>query len=226
MANRYKVWLAAVAGLLVTLIFAALALPRSFRLTAFSDVIQCLLLASGAVAFIPLALRSQGRQRLFWSLITLGIFFQLTYQLLWTYYEVILRSDVPDLCPGDVILFLHVVPLMAALALRPHVSRDEYAARVGRLDFALLLMWWFYLYVLIVIPWQSVVPDVPAYNRNLNAIYLAERVAFLAGLVACWITSKGEWRKLYAGLFGMNLCYCRQLHHGQLGDCPQVVLQR
>jgi signal transduction histidine kinase len=235
LANRYKVWLAAVAGLLATLIFAALALPRSFRLTASSDIVQCLLLASGAAAFVPLALRSQGRQRLFWSLITLGISFQLTYQLLWTYYEVILRSDVPDLFGGDVILFLHIVPLMAALALRPHVSRDEYAARVGRLDFALLLMWWFYLYVLIVIPWQSVVADIPAYDRNLNAVYLAEKVALLAGLVACWIGSKGEWRKLYAGLFATNLCYAasstvanwaiaRKLYYsGSLYDIPLVA---
>ena len=159
--------------------------------------------------------------RLFWSLITLGISFWLTYQLLWTYYEVILRSDVPDLFAGDVILFLHIVPLMAALALRPHVPRDEYAARVGRLDFALLLVWWFYLYVLIVIPWQYVVPDVPAYNRNLNAVYLAEKVAFLAGLVACWITSKGDMEKSLRRSVRHEPLLCRQLHRGQLGDRPQ-----
>ena len=235
MSNRSKVWLAVVAGFLAALVLAAFALPRSFRLTASSDVIQCFLLASGAASFVPLALRSQGRQRLFWSLITLGISLQLTYQFLWTYYEVVLRRDVPDLFAGDVILFLHVVPLMAALALRPHVARDEYAARVGRLDFALLLMWWFYLYVLIVIPWQYVVADIPAYDRNLNAVYLAEKVAFLAGLVACWITSKGEWRKLYAGLFGLNLCYAvsstaanwaiaRKLYYsGSLYDIPLVA---
>jgi signal transduction histidine kinase len=235
LSNRAKVWLAAVAGLLAALVFAALVLPRSFRLTASSDVVQCFLLASGAAAFVPLALRSQGRQRLFWSLITLGISLELTYQFLWTYYEVILRRDVPDLFPGDVILFLHVVPLMAALALRPHVSRDEYAARVGRLDFALLVMWWFYLYVLIVIPWQSVVADIPAYNRNLNAVYLAEKVAFLAGLVACWISSKGEWRNLYGSLFGMNLCYAagstaanwaiarKSYYSGSLYDIPLVA---
>jgi signal transduction histidine kinase len=235
LSNRSKVWLAVVAGFLAALVLAAFALPRSFRLTASSDVIQCFLLASGAASFVPLALRSQGRQRLFWSLITLGISLQLTYQFLWTYYEVVLRRDVPDLFAGDVILFLHVVPLMAALALRPHVARDEYAARVGRLDFALLLMWWFYLYVLIVIPWQYVVADIPAYDRNLNAVYLAEKVAFLAGLVACWITSKGEWRKLYAGLFGLNLCYAvsstaanwaiaRKLYYsGSLYDIPLVA---
>src|ERR1700756_3649664 len=145
--------------MLVAFFVAALVLPRSFRLTAISDLIQCVLLISGAASFVPLVLRSQGRMRLFWSLITLGVSLWLLYQLLWTYYEVVLRREVPDLFAGDIILFLHVVPLMAALALRPHVPRDEYSARVGRLDFALLLIWWLYLYVLIVMPWKYVVRD-------------------------------------------------------------------
>ena len=127
-------------------------LPRSFGLTAASDIIQCLLLLSGALAFVPLAMRARGRLRLFWFLIVSGFTFWLAYQLFWTYNEVALRRDVPDLCGWDVVLFLHMVPLMAALGIRPQFSRDEYSARVGRLDFALLLAWWFYLYVLLVMP--------------------------------------------------------------------------
>jgi signal transduction histidine kinase len=235
LSKRSQLWLLAVAGLLAVFILAALFLPRSFQLTAFSDIVQCLLLASGTAAFVPLVLRSHGRMRLFWSLITLGICFWLIYQLLWTYFEVILRTDVPDLFAGDIILFLHIVPLMAALALRAHVPRDEYGARVGRLDFALLMTWWFYLYVLLVIPWQYVVADVAAYNRHLNAVYTTEEVAFLLGLCACWITSKGEWRKLYAGLFGMSLCYAssstvanwaiarKAYYSGSLYDIPMVA---
>lgn len=234
MSKRSQFWLAGVGGLLAALVLAALILPRSFQLTAFSDVIQCFLLISGAASFVPLVLRSQGRMRLFWSLITLGVSFWLLYQLLWTFYEVVLRREVPDLFAGDVILFLHVVPLMAALALRPHVPRDEYSARVGRLDFALLLVWWFYLYLLVVIPWQYVVADVAAYSRHLNAVYVSEQIAFLIGLFACWITSKGEWRNLYAGLFGMSFCYgasstvinlgmLRKLYYsGSLYDIPYV----
>jgi signal transduction histidine kinase len=202
-----KLWLAVVMGGLAAFIVAALVLPQSFQLTAFTDIIEGLLLASGVASFVPLALRSQGRMRLFWLLIILGISFWLSYQLFWIYYEVVLRRDVPDIFAGDVVLFLNIVPLMAALALRPHVPRDEYAARLGRLDFALLLVWWFYLYVLIVIPWQYVVPDVAAYNRNLNAVYLAEKIAFLLGLAACWMGSKGRWRNLYASLFGMSFGY-------------------
>src|SRR6201993_3258142 len=188
-------------------ILAASFLPRSFGLTAFSDIIQSLLLLSGAAAFIPLARASQGRMRLFWALITLGIAFWLAYQIFWSYYEVVLQRDVPDLCAWDIVLFLHMVPLMAAIGLRPQFSRDEYSARVGRLDFALLLVWWFYLYVLIVMPWQYVVPDVPAYNRHLSDVYVAEKLVLLTALLGSWFASKGEWRRIYAWLFGMSFCY-------------------
>jgi signal transduction histidine kinase len=192
---------------MVAAILAASFLPRSFGLTAFSDIIQSLLLLSGAAAFVPLALRTRGRVRLFWSLIAMGVTFWLAYQMFWTYYEVWLRRDVPDLCAWDIVLFLHMVPLMAALGIRPQFSRDEYSARVGRLDFALLLVWWFYLYVLIVMPWQYVVPDVPAYNRHLNDVYVAEKLVLLTALLGSWIASKGEWRRIYAWLFGMSFCY-------------------
>jgi len=232
---RNKIWMAAVLAALAAMVLAALVLPQSFRLIAISDVIQCFLLASGMASFLPLVLRTQGRMRLFWSLIALSAGFWTFYQFLWTYYEILLRRDVPDLFSGDVVIFLHIVPLMAALALRPHLPRDEYAARLGRLDFALLLVWWFYLYVLIVIPWQYVVADVPAYNHNLNAVYLAEKFALQVALAACWFGSKGQWRRLYAGLFGMSLCYAassalanwaidRKVYYsGSLYDIPLAI---
>jgi signal transduction histidine kinase len=207
LSNRAKLWLAAVAAVMAAAIVAALFLPRSLGLTAFSDIVQSLLLLSGTLAFVPLAFRARGRLRFFWSLIVLGLTFWLCYQFFWTYTEVVLRRDVPDLCAWDIVLFLHMVPLMAALGIRPQFSRDEYSARVGRLDFALLLVWWFYLYVLIVLPWQYVVPDITAYNRNLNSVYSAEKLALLAGLLASWSASKGAWKRIFALLFGMSLCY-------------------
>jgi len=205
--TRSKIWLAAVLIALLAFTVAALVLPQSYALTALTDLIDAALLVSGLVALLPLALRTQGRHRLFWSLIVFGTMLYLSYQMFWVYYEVLLRKDVPDLFWGDAILFLHIVPLMAAAALRPHLRRDEYSGRLGRLDFALLAMWWFYLYVLIVIPWQYVVADVAAYNRNLNSAYLAEKIVLLAILGMCWRTSTGLWRKTYASLFGANLCY-------------------
>ncbi len=207
-----KLWIAAVAACLATLVLAALILPQSFRLTALSDLIQCLLLFSGTVVFIPHAVRSRGRLRLFWVLLAAGIGFWFAYQFVWIYFELWLRTDVPDLCAGDIILFLHIVPLMAALALRPHAPQDEYAARLRRLDFALMMVWWIYLYVLIVIPWQYVVPNIPAYNQGLNSLYLIEKAAFLSALFLAWLGSKGGWRIFYANLFGASFTYAATSH--------------
>ena len=230
-----KLWTAAVAACLATLVLAALFLPQSFRLTALSDIVQCLLLFSGTAALIPHAVQSRGRLRLFWTLIAAGIAFWFVYQLFWTYYEVRLRTDVPDLCAADMILFLHIVPLMAALALRPHASQDEYAARLRRLDFALMMIWWGYLYVLIVIPWQYVLADVEAYNHNLNWLYLIEKAAFLATLFIAWTGTKGGWRTFYASLFGASLTYAassyfanwalgrHSYYSGSLYDIPLAV---
>ena len=212
MRTYSKVWMAAVASCLATLILAALILPNSFRLTALSDVVQCILLFSGSMSLVPHIARSRGRLRLFWTLIGTGITFWFTNQLLWTYYEVWLHTDVPDLWPADVILFLHIVPLMAALALRPHAPQDEYAARLRRLDFALMMVWWGYLYVLIVIPWQYVMANVTAYNNNLNSLYLIEKLAFLGTLLMAWKGSKGGWRTFYANLFGASLTYAASSH--------------
>ena len=187
------------------------------------------------VSLIPHAVRSRGRLRLFWTLIAAGIALWFSYQLFWTYYEVWLRADVPDLCAADMVLFLHIVPLMAALALRPHAPQDEYAARLRRLDFALMMIWWAYLYALIVIPWQYIVPDVPAYGNNLNSLYLIEKLAFLGALLLAWTDSKDGWKIFYASLFGASFTYAASSHianwaigrhvyySGSLYDIPLAV---
>ena len=100
-----KVWAAVVAACLAALVVAALILPQSFRLTALSDVIQCILLFSGTAALIPHAVQARGRLRLFWTFMASGIALWFSYQLFWTYYEIWLRADVPDLCAADIVHF-------------------------------------------------------------------------------------------------------------------------
>lgn len=230
-----KLWAAAVAACLAILIMAALFLPKSFFLTALSDIVQCLLLLSGTASFVVLAAKSRGYLRLFWSLLATGIACWFSYQVFWTYYEIWLRAAVPDLCSADIVLFLHIVPLMAALALRPHAPQDEYAAPLRRLDFALLMVWWMYLYVLIVIPWQYVIENVDAYGSNLNTLYLIEKLAFLGAVLTAWLGSRKGWKTFYAGLFGASFLYAassyianwalsrHSYYSGSLYDIPLAV---
>ena len=235
MSTGYKIWLAAVTAAFAALIVAALTFHQSFAFTAFCDLAECFLLISATASFIPLILRSQGRVRIFWSFVTLSVAFWMAYQGLWTWYEVFLRQDVPDLFAGDVILFLNLVPLLGALALRPHTAQSEYAAHVGRLDFVLLAVWWLYLYVFVVMPWQYASPNLTAYSHNLNSVYLLEKIALLVALVVCWISSHSHWRKLYRSLFGAYFVYAtssyianwaiehNQYYSGSLYDIPLAV---
>lgn len=207
MSERSKVWIMAAAALVFAQAGASLVLPANFKLIVFSDLTQCVLLLSGALSLLPNALRTRGRTRLFWVLMSVGVGFWFLYQLLWTYFEVFLRQDVPNPFVGDVVLFLHIVPMMGALALQPQVEQDERTARLGALDFALLLMWWLYLYLFAVIPWQYAHTNEPAYNHNLNVLYLTEKLVFLAGLAVVWSRSSPSWKSIYAHWFGASLTY-------------------
>jgi signal transduction histidine kinase len=239
MSRRSKVWAAGLACLVLaqTAVSAAsfLSHQRGFGLVASSDVVQCVLLFSAVLSCVPSILKTSRRTRLFWVLMTLGLTGWLTYQFLWTYIEVAQRRDVPNLFPGDVILFLHVVPMMAALALQPDVEQHDRDLRLGSLDFALLLLWWVYLYLYAVVPWQYVVRNEDAYEYNLNHSYLAIKLAFLIGLTFLWFRSSGLWKSIYANLLGASVLYSlssyvatwalarNTYYSGSLYDLPLVV---
>src|SRR5260370_13243319 len=211
MSQRSKVWAAGLVCLVLsqTAVSAVsfLSHQRGFGLVACSDVVQCVLLFSAVLSCVPSILKTSRRTRLFWVLMTLGLTGWLTYQFLWTYIEVVQKRDVPDLFPGDVILFLHVVPMMAALALQPDVEQHDRDLRLGSLDFAMLLLWWVYLYFYAVIPWQYVYASHTDYNHNLNSSYLMEKLALLAGLALLWSRSRGLWKTIYGHWVGSSLLY-------------------
>jgi signal transduction histidine kinase len=207
LSEHSKLWILAAGCFVFAQVCASILIPPGFALTIFSDVAQCILLLSATAALLPNIARNHGQTRLFWVLMTLGIAFWLSYQLMWSYIEVVLRNDVPQPFVGDIVIFLHFVPMMAALALQPQTQQDDHEARLGRLDFVLLLTWWVYLYLFAVIPWQYAYRDELAYGRSLNALYLTEKLVFLAGLVIVWMRSRSGWKRIYAHWFGASLVY-------------------
>jgi len=207
LSERSKLWILAAGCFVFAQVCASILIAPGFALTIFSDVTQCILLLSGTAALLPNIRRNQGRARLFWGLMTLGILFWLSYQLMWSYIEVVLRQEVPQPFVGDIVIFLHFVPMMAALALQPHAQQNGHEARLGRLDFVLLLTWWVYLYLFAVIPWQYANRDELAYGRSLNALYLTEKLVFLGGLAIVWLRSRCGWKRVYAHWFGASLVY-------------------
>ena len=186
----------------------SLIVPRGFMLTAIGDLIQCALLLSCTIMSLSNLRSVHNKSKLFWALIGTGCAMWLTAQLLWTYSEVFLRRETPNPFIGDVILFLHVVPMMAAVAVQPHVHRDGRTNRLGTLDFTLLLTWWLYLYLFIVIPWQYVHPVESVYGRGFDLLYAVEQLVFAVSLVLVSTRSSGRWRIIYRQLLGAALLYC------------------
>jgi signal transduction histidine kinase len=206
MSKWPKLWLMGLVCLVLVQTSLSLLLPRSFGLVAVSDVLQLTLLLSTAISCIPNILRNHGRTKLFWALMCFGLASWSMYQFLWTFLEVQGR-EVPNLWGPDVILFLHIVPMMAALALQPNLEQHDRDLRLGSLDFALLLLWWVYVYIYSVLAWQYAVASDTNYAANLNTSYLVEKLALQAGLALLWSRSSGKWRTIYAHWFGAGLLY-------------------
>src|SRR5258708_7124061 len=200
-------WTAIVCAVVCAHVVLSLLAPRGFALTAFGDLLQTILLVCATVISLSNVRAAGKKARLFWVLLGLGMGLWLCSQALWSYFEVFLRHEAPNPFVGDVVLFLHIVPIMAAVAVQPHMRHDDRALRLGMLDFLLLLTWWLFLYLFVVIPWQYVHPVESLYGHSFDILYLVEQVVLIVGLILVWRWSRGEWRRVYAHLFGAVLLY-------------------
>ncbi|MGD0212769.1 MAG: histidine kinase dimerization/phospho-acceptor domain-containing protein [Terriglobales bacterium] len=238
MAKRTKRWGSLLVALVIAQIAASVLMPRGAALTIASDLIQGSLLLVATVAFLPNTVRSRCATvqiRMFWILMSVGMLFWLIYQGMWNYFEVFRRVDVPDPFLGDIVLFLHLVPMIAALAVLPHLREDERDERIRMLDFTLLLTWWVFVYVYAVIPWQTVQFDEATYSANYNLAYLTEKLVFLISLAVLAYTADGGWRQLYGQLLGASALYAsssyvaiwaigrHRYYSGSIYDIPLTV---
>ena len=198
--NLLKISLWAAALFVALLAMACAFLPRSFLLTATSDIVGGLLMLSALFSFTILGQKCKGRMRWFWMLQSAGWALWLGDQMVWIYYDLILGHPMPPMHPADALLFLAGAPMMAGLLLRPHLEPSARGARLGIIDFFLLLLWWIYLYISQVVCWQYAYPNLEGYNRNYDLLSLVEAVLLTAVLVVFWMETSGRWRKFYAVL--------------------------
>jgi signal transduction histidine kinase len=201
MTWKRHVWVVLTAGLILTCALAALNFPHSHFLTAFGDVTQFLLVAVATGLMVANAVSSRGHARGFWLLMAAGCCLWTASLGAWTVFEVILKREVPEPFFGDVILFIHIVPFMAAVALRPHRPPDEKKPYFSTLNFLMLLIWWVFLYAFTVFPNQYVSLNSPAYNQNYDLLYLFENLVLLAVLGLLTTNVQGPWKKIYWNFF-------------------------
>lgn len=196
--NYSRLWAASAVSLTLALALACAVLPRGLALTAISDLVCAFLMLSALLAFAGNGLATQGRTRLFWMLQVMGWTLWLGDQIVWIVWDLFLRARMPAMYPADVLLFQAGAPMLAGLLLRPHLAPSERGARLGILDFLLLLFWWLYLYIFFVVCWQYVSPNQANYDRNFDALYNCGAFILIAVLGVFWHQTNGRWKNFYA----------------------------
>jgi signal transduction histidine kinase len=204
---RRHSWFVAAAG--ITLAFSAVSLSahRSVALAALSDILGLVLMLAGLAFALVNATDRPQQERSFWAAMALGFALWSANQGAWVYYECVLRRAVPDPFFFDIVLFFHMVPMIAAVAWRPDLAKKDSTVHLRVLNFFMLLGWWIFFYAFIVFPYQYVAFNVPFYNRYYDQLYAVENGLLLAVLgIAVW-SSSGAWRRLYVNFFAAAALY-------------------
>jgi len=186
---------------------ASLLLPHGQGLVTFSDLMECCVPLFANTCLLWNAASPYRRRNAFWMLLALGCTLWLAGALVWTYDELGLHNVTHIPFPGDLLMFLHVVPLMAALTMMPHARKMREILRFGFVDLTLLSLLLFYAYIFIVIPWKTVWPNEALFRaRDLNT-YVAENLVVVLGFGILALRARGGWRVIYANLCGALALY-------------------
>jgi signal transduction histidine kinase len=208
-SSRKIVWLVA-AWLMLLAVYATVSftLPRGNQsLSTFGNLVQCLVPLIANAGLLANAGTPLWRRNAFWMLLALGCTLWMTGQFAWTYYEVYLHRALPGMFSGDIVFFLRGIPMMAALALRPHRRLEELRLRFGYLDFVLLIVWWTFLYAYVVLPWMYAAPSLGPYNHTYNVVTNIQNMVLVLSLGILWLRTAGPWKAIYANLFGGAALY-------------------
>lgn len=171
--------------------------PNAFFRTAMGDMIPLLLIVGACFVSARNALDSREHKRLFWSLITAGLAMWCFNQACWVWFEVLVRKPLPDPFAGDIVLFLHVVPITAAVAIRPREADEREGMLLSALNVLILLVWWVVVYAYFVFPEEYIALNVGVSSPRWDLLYLVEGLILIAVAASAYFTSTGLWRELY-----------------------------
>jgi len=194
-------------GLLAAFALAPMVLPGDLFRVAMGNLVPLAVMLAAIYFSFRNAFDSRGHLRLFWGLITASLAmwgFNLTC---WGWYEVILRKPMPEPYAGDIVLFLHVVPMMAAVAVRPSDGDGNEGRFINTLNLLILLGWWVVVYAFFVFPDEYLVTNVPLYTLRWDLLYLVEGMMLVGLSASAYFSSSGSWRRVYGCIFAGSFLY-------------------
>ena len=96
---------------------------------------------------------------------------------------------------------------MAALAVAPHARKMRETLRYALLDFLLLTLLWFYVYVFVAMPWKLAYPDSTLFRVRDFDSYMVENLVVVFGFAYLFWKARGGWKKIYGHLCGAAALY-------------------
>ncbi len=187
---------------------AALLLPKGYALAVIGDGIPAVLILAAVYLSFQNAMRSRSNVRGFWILIFLGSAMWMGSLMIWLVYELVLRRPVPAIPFGDILLFLKLVPLSAAIALQPHKSYDSRFRAFGLLDVAILIIYSLYLYAFWVFAYRLLPGAEHIYDFHFNVADAIGSQIFALVTGVALLRVRGPWRGLYLLYFLSAVACC------------------
>jgi PAS domain S-box-containing protein len=206
---RFSSWLTALIGIVVIKAVLSLAVKPGSFLVDYSGISYFLLMFLATCFAIHNGIENRLGARPFWLLLAIAYGFWALDQWLFLYYELGLHIEVPDNSIADPLLFLHIVPLMAAVGTFPH--RDASDRKLYRTIFnaLLLLSFWSFLYGYTVFPYQYLFSNAahPSYALRFDILYLLENLALVFGVGSLALRVPAPWKSIYLHLLGASALY-------------------
>jgi PAS domain S-box-containing protein len=197
---------ALIAILIVRAVVSFTAKPGS-SLLAYGGISYFLLLLLATGFAIHNGVQNTLGGRPFWVFLGIGYGLWVLDQSIFLFHEFVLHTEVPDNSIADPVLFLHLVPFMAAVAIFP--TPHAPAPRLYRVmsNFLLLLFFWGFLYAYAIFPYQYLFSNTTSYALRFDILYLVENVALVALVGILSLRVQYPWKMIYLHLLGASALY-------------------
>ena len=164
-------WPAALIAIVALRAVVSFAAKPGSTLLSYGPISYSLLLLFAVGFAVRNAIQRTLGSRPFWVLLGIGYSLWLLDQGIFLYYGFVLHIDVPDSSIADPVLFLHIVPFMAAVAILP--TGDGSVPKLYRVisNSFLLLSFWGFLYIYAVFPYQYLFSNATSYALRFDILY-------------------------------------------------------
>ena len=200
-------WPYALCAILVLRAVVSFAAKPDSSLLAYGGLSYFLLLLLATGFAVRNGIQDTLGGRPFWLLVGIGYGLWVLDQSIFVYHEFVLHTDVPDNSIADPVLFLHIVPFMAAVATLPtlHLS----GPRLYRVfsNFLLFLFFWGFLYFYAVFPYQYLFSSTTGYALRFDILYLIENLTLVALVGILSLRVQYPWKMICLHLLGASALY-------------------